>query len=184
MPIQISDLFALTSRQKNALRLKIVHLKCDEHFSHFWPIRFGRIPKWNFGRILVAHPIHLTLGGPMMTHQASQELIKSFGDKDSFMNGLLGCLLLGQVEVIPDHSPRSILECPGSCDDVTVIGFVFFPKISKSMLVFVWPRWFSYLISGLDLTIQIHLGSRLKSLAKQESSCRPLDSLWPKTSQS
>ena len=130
MPIQISDLLALTSRQKNALRLKIVHLKCDEHFSHFWPIRFGRIPKWNFGKILVAHPIHLTLRGPMMT-QASQELIKSFGDKDSFMNGLLGCLLLGQVEVIPDHPPDQSWNV---VDHVTVIGFVLFPKISKSML--------------------------------------------------
>lgn len=131
MPIQISDLFALTSRQKNALRLKIVHLKCDEHFSHFWPIRFSRIPKWNFRRILVAHPIHLTLRGPMMTHQASQELIKSFGDKDSFMNGHLGCLLLGQVEVIPDHPPDQSWNV---LDHVTVIGFVFFPKISKRML--------------------------------------------------
>lgn len=56
--------------------------------------------------------------------------------------------------------------------------FCFLSEDFQKHVVFVWPRWFSYLISGLDLTIQIHLGSRLKSLAKQESSCRPLDSLW------
>ncbi len=210
MPIQISDLFLFTqSRQKNELRPKNCSPQMLWIIFTLWPIRFGRIPKWNFGRDPCGSP-PLDSGT-----QASQELIKSFGDKDIFMNGLLGCLLLVKLRSQKHqhgsswHSFRMFRDPksppPSACTTVLVqrlahswqinpgmswkmwqwLVFCFLAEDVQKHVVYVGPlRLFSYLISGWDLTIQTHLGSRLKSLAKQQSTCGPLDSLWPKTSQS